>query len=229
MPLTLSLLIINSLEVNIMSRKLTQEQFETKIFNLFRNKYSVISEYKGKREPITLHCNIHNVDFTVTAECFMRGTGDIRSSCPECTNDRKREKKILCTCSYCQKKFYRAPSKVNNSKSGLFFCCREHKDLAQRINSGEQFDNIRPPHYSTDKENGTINNYRDFAFRNYQHICSVCDWKEDENILQVHHIDENRQNNQLENLIILCPNCHVKLTSHRYRLIDRKYIILNNC
>lgn len=223
MPLTLSLFIIYSLEVNNMSRKLSQEKFEEKIFNLFGNKYTVVSQYLGKRQPITLHCNVHNVDFTVTAECFMRGTGDIRSSCPECTKDKRREKQVLCTCAYCGINFYRAPSKLKNSLSGLTFCCREHKDLAQRLESGEQFKEMRPPHYSGII---TTRTYRDFAFKHYPHYCTNCGWDEDENILQVHHIDENRENNKLENLMILCPTCHMKLTSHRYILDENKKIKL---
>ena len=55
MPLTLSLFIIYSLEVNNMSKILSQEKFEEKIFNLFGNKYTVVSQYLGKRRPITLH------------------------------------------------------------------------------------------------------------------------------------------------------------------------------
>ena len=30
--------------------------------------------------------------------------------------------------------------------------------------------------------------------------------------IEVHHRDENRQNNKLENLIILCRSCHKKNT-----------------
>jgi len=37
--------------------------------------------------------------------------------------------------------------------------------------------------------------------------CRMCGSKID---LQVHHIDENRQNNQMSNLIILCRSCHSK-------------------
>jgi 5-methylcytosine-specific restriction endonuclease McrA len=37
--------------------------------------------------------------------------------------------------------------------------------------------------------------------------CRMCGNKID---LQVHHIDENRQNNQMSNLIILCRSCHSK-------------------
>lgn len=211
-----------------MSRRLNQQQFEEKVYNTFGNKYSVISEYLGHRKPVTLHCNIHNLDFTATAECFMRNTNDIRSSCPECSAEKRREKNnsVKCECAYCHKIFYLSQSKANNSKSGLHFCCREHKDLAQRIDSGKIFDIMRPPHYSSTEENvGSLNTYRSLAFRNYSHKCAICGWDEDEDILQVHHIDENRQNNSLSNLIILCPNCHAKLTYGKYKLINRKEII----
>lgn len=97
--------------------------------------------------------------------------------------------------------------------------------MAQRLDSGKQFDIMRPEHYSKVDENiGSIHTYRDMAMREYAHQCAICGWKEDEDILQVHHIDENRQNNALKNLIILCPNCHAKLTSHKYQLIDRQTI-----
>lgn len=38
-------------------------------------------------------------------------------------------------------------------------------------------------------------------------VCEVCG--SDKN-LEVHHIDENRQNNNVENLILLCKSCHKK-------------------
>lgn len=40
--------------------------------------------------------------------------------------------------------------------------------------------------------------------------CEVCNqsFKGMENILQIHHIDGNRENTVEENLIHLCPNCH---------------------
>lgn len=38
--------------------------------------------------------------------------------------------------------------------------------------------------------------------------CERCGYNTYINILQVHHKDRNRQNNTLENLEVLCPNCH---------------------
>lgn len=211
-------------EVSIMPKKLTQEEFIQKVQDCVGDKYSVISEYQGKRNPVTLLCNIHNKNFTVTAECFMRGSKDIRSCCPLCSEEKKNKKfeqqRTEVTCAYCGKSFIKPNSKLK-SKSGLYFCCREHKDLAQRINSGEQFNNMRPEHYNKE---GT-SNYRRIAFDNYPHECAVCKWNEDEDILQVHHIDENRKNGKKDNLIILCPTCHWKLTTYKYKLIDREHIV----
>jgi predicted HNH restriction endonuclease len=48
----------------------------------------------------------------------------------------------------------------------------------------------------------------------------ACGYDEDERILEVHHIDEDRNNNDIKNLCILCPNCHVKITYHFYELLD---------
>ncbi len=40
--------------------------------------------------------------------------------------------------------------------------------------------------------------------------CAACGCA-DVAILEVHHKDRDRQNNNLDNLILLCPNCHTKL------------------
>lgn len=154
----------------------------------------------------------------------MRGSGDIRAKCPMCIEEEKdirlADTQVELECAYCGKHFMRAKSKAV-SRSGLYFCCREHKDLAQRIESGESFEAMRPDHYNS----GGASTYRERAFREYPHKCAVCGWTEDESILQVHHIDEDRSNADLDNLIILCPTCHAKLTSHRYKLISRDSIV----
>ena len=204
-------------------KRLTQEEFQQRVFEKVGSKYSVIGEYKGRRTKILMKCNIHNVEFLVDPTSFLRNTNTtVSDKCPECIALHER---LVLVCAYCGKKFTRAPSKMNNSKSGLYFCCREHKDMAQRLDSGKQFSEMRPDHYSNVEEKiGSINTYREMAMREYDHRCSICGWSEDDDILQVHHIDENRQNNALNNLIVLCPNCHAKLTSHKYQLIDRKII-----
>lgn len=48
----------------------------------------------------------------------------------------------------------------------------------------------------------------------------MCGYKEEPRILEVHHKDENRSNNDIHNLCILCPNCHRKISLHLYHLTD---------
>ncbi len=55
---------------------------------------------------------------------------------------------------------------------------------------------------------GGENSYRDLIIRsNVKKRCLRCAIK-DIRLLSVHHIDENRHNNKLENLAWLCYNCH---------------------
>jgi hypothetical protein len=41
--------------------------------------------------------------------------------------------------------------------------------------------------------------------------CPFCP-NDDVDHFQIHHIDENPENNKFENLIMVCPNCHSKIT-----------------
>lgn len=56
-------------------------------------------------------------------------------------------------------------------------------------------------------------NYKDGAGNGYRHLvaivsCAQCGFDKYPEILQVHHKDRNRSNNNIENLEVLCPNCH---------------------
>ena len=108
-----------------MPKRLTQQEYCNKVYECVGDKYSVISQYQNKHSPITLHCNIHNIDFSVIAECFMRGPNDIRGKCPICKTEDKtiqfQDAHTEVTCAYCGLKFIKPNSKLLNSKSGLYF------------------------------------------------------------------------------------------------------------
>ncbi|MDE3089503.1 MAG: HNH endonuclease [Chloroflexota bacterium] len=53
-------------------------------------------------------------------------------------------------------------------------------------------------------------NYRKIAFQTYEPFCAYCGFGL-QDILEVAHIDGARDNNNLENLVILCPTCHKML------------------
>jgi len=44
--------------------------------------------------------------------------------------------------------------------------------------------------------------------------CGITEWMGQKITLELHHIDGNRINNKLENLAILCPNCHSLTPNH---------------
>jgi 5-methylcytosine-specific restriction endonuclease McrA len=52
----------------------------------------------------------------------------------------------------------------------------------------------------------------------FQHKCYNCnltEWLGDPIPLELEHIDGNHANNKLENLTLLCPNCHTKTLTYR--------------
>jgi hypothetical protein len=55
--------------------------------------------------------------------------------------------------------------------------------------------------------------------RNLINQCNRCSYNKEPRILGVHHKDRNRDNNNISNLEVLCPNCHslehLKHISHK--------------
>jgi hypothetical protein len=44
--------------------------------------------------------------------------------------------------------------------------------------------------------------------------CQMIEWQGSKIPIELHHIDGNRYNNKLDNLQILCPNCHAQTDNH---------------
>ena len=122
-------------------------------------------------------------------------------SCAATVNAKERyASRPKVPCAFCFVEFY--PRGNRKPKHGLFFCCRAHKDAAQRLGG---ISAIQPSHYGTGTE---VRSYRTTAFRSYPPRCNRCDFDRYQQILVVHHRDRDRSNNTVENLEILCPNCH---------------------
>ena len=180
-----------------MGKTLTQEEFKERLYNYTNNQVTLKTPYKNRRTKVTIECNKCGYNWEITpASVMYDNTGYSFKGCPEC-------KYITVVCAECGKKFKRLKTQVDKSKTGLVFCS---------IQCGNKYKNRAV----INTQNS--NDYRRNAFLAYPHKCAKCGYDEDERILEVHHIDENRNNNDITNLIILCPNCHKKVSLHLYTL-----------
>ena len=53
--------------------------------------------------------------------------------------------------------------------------------------------------------------YHPFIFLSKENKCEICDastWLGKPLKLELHHVDGNRNNNLIDNIQLLCPNCH---------------------
>ena len=123
--------------------------------------------------------------------------------------------KATVECENCGGQFSISNTRAKKSKSGLYFCSRKCKDACQVMGGV-----LSLPHYGRIEKK-----YRTLAFRNYEKRCVACGFDEFEQGLQVHHIDGDRSNNVLENLIVLCGTHHLLITFGCAKIIDRVYTV----
>ncbi len=154
--------------------------------------------YKPRKRTIPKTCLNCNKNFLV--ETGKKDAKYCSASCSHQHFSLLRSTEV--ECAQCFVKFSIKNSSLKRSKSGLYFCSMKHKALAQRIGGIEA---IQPKHYGT----GT-SQYREKAFSNLPHKCHVCGYSKIIGVLVVHHKNRNRSDSSLQNLVILCPTCHME-------------------
>lgn len=158
-------------------------------------------------------CSVCGKEFVITTKRYNEKIKkNERFYCSKECLEHKTSKK--CFCANCNKEVWKTPSQLARSKSGNVFCSRScSTSYNNKFKVGEKHPNFKGV------------NYREKAFEEYPHCCAVCGWNEDERILEVHHIDECHSNNDIKNLILLCPTCHRKITLGYYILVNRKRLL----
>lgn len=125
----------------------------------------------------------------------------INKQCPICENEfetQKGHKNEKITCSYsCANTYFRSGEKHPNFKE-----FDKYDD-----------ESLRSSNFSK--------KYRKICFKYHKHKCCVCD---ENKILDVHHFDENKRNNEPSNLIPICATHHNYLHSNYKDLIIDKVI-----
>lgn len=120
-------------------------------------------------------------------------------------------------CTTCGKDVYRNKSDQHRSNSETYFCSKS----CQTTWRNKRF--VREKHKNW--VNGE-SSYRDALKRASKKMwcekCSILDTR----VLAVHHKDKNRKNNDLQNLIWLCHNCHFLV--HHYPAESHGFLTYNS-
>ena len=147
-----------------------------------------------------VQCKRCQKEFYIKPSHYASGHGIY---CSRACSDLGRRRGKTVPCLQCKKKFYARPKQLRKSKK--YFCtwgCYLKYKSIHLVWSGH-------PRWKSGE-----NAYHELMLKKRKPICRRCGirWLR---VLVVHHIDKNRKNNVLSNLVWLCRNCHFLI--HKYK------------
>ncbi len=145
---------------------------------------------------VIVTCRVCSKRFKVKPWHLRQGWG---KCCSRRCRDEAQKKGRFVNCSTCGKKVWKMPKDLEHSKSGKFFCNKSCQTLwRNKVYSG-------PNHAFW---SGGAKLYRKKLLESKKvSLCVLCG-KRDIRVLQVHHKDGSRSNNDIGSLVWLCINCH---------------------
>jgi hypothetical protein len=121
-------------------------------------------------------------------------------------------KKIDFSCKLCGSHFTRTPCQIR--VGGGIFCSL---DCQHKFYKGENHPNWKDGSTSRPYRKGFNKKLKRAIKDRDNHKCVICGVPEAETIqgLDVHHIDYNKDNHNINNLIALCHSCHARTNHNR--------------
>ena len=114
------------------------------------------------------------------------------------------------TCNTCRKDIHwRGRTKTRFARKEKHYCDRH---CANSVGGSAKA--------AADEASGKMN-CRTLALRYHYSACIVC---EESRTVSIHHIDCNHSNNEITNLVVLCPTCHRLVHSNKYHNEIQKHI-----
>lgn len=135
------------------------------------------------RLQLTSDCAVCNAKFTHIASRANKA----KYCSPKCYHKAMSQKgTVRGECAHCKTEFFTSPSRKRK------YCCMACVNKVAKEVWLPEFTTVR----------------KKMVNRGMLTSCVRCGYSEYPEILGVHHKDRNRKNNDLNNLEILCPNCH---------------------
>lgn len=100
--------------------------------------------------------------------------------------------------------------KLNYNRRKLFASCAKKTHAKKDITLNDIFDNKARMQSSKLLSMLVRQNYKKYECE----CCGISSWNNKPITLQLHHKDGNHFNNNLDNLVILCPNCHTQTNNY---------------
>lgn len=96
-----------------------------------------------------------------------------------------------------------------NKKASYLYCsnkCQQIKQTIDKVNNGIA-------------SHKTLKKYLILQYGEKCWSCGITEWNNQKIVFELEHIDGNSENNNLENLSILCPNCHSQTPTYKAKNI----------
>lgn len=164
---------------------------------------SILFQYRYKKEFCSIWCRTK----------WKRDNNLIKyihtKTCPICNNifETKKKKQITCSIS-CSSKHQTIKAIERNWSKKCLICWNDFpfRPWRNRITCSKKCSNINRSNmkYKWPK-------HSDIMRRENMLCCSICWYNKYPEILERHHIDMNKKNNSIDNLLCLCPNCHCSI------------------
>lgn len=113
------------------------------------------------------------------------------------------------------KKYCEVCGKEIRAKNAKRFCCRSCYNEYHRLEHYNQYLKDNSIAYG----NQNMQNYKKFFLEEQNHKCAICgcedSWCNKQLVFILDHIDGNADNNNRDNLRLICPNCDSQLSTYK--------------